>query len=76
MLSQLHTPSGHNAYSGFLHVEHAYNNPVVHVFVSLMTELALSVPNGDRYTPDQDLVYGAEGECVYVCVCVCVCVCV
>lgn len=34
-----HMPAGYNAYLGFLYLDYAYNNAVVHTFVKLLYDL-------------------------------------
>ncbi len=61
---------GHNTYIGFLHVDHAYNNPVVHVFVRLMADLttgttsrqSLPIPTPPEVTYDVDITNGVQGR--------------
>ncbi|XP_064406075.1 receptor for retinol uptake STRA6-like isoform X2 [Halichondria panicea] len=59
---------GHNTYIGFLHVDLAYNNAVVHVFVRLMADLTTGttsrrspfIPTPPEVTYDRDLAYGVQ----------------
>ncbi|XP_064406072.1 receptor for retinol uptake STRA6-like isoform X8 [Halichondria panicea] len=59
---------GHNTYIGFLHVDLAYNNAVVHVFVRLMADLTTGttsrrspfIPTPPEVTYDTDLAYGVQ----------------
>ena len=61
---------GHNTYIGFLHVDLAYNNAVVHVFVRLMADLTTGttsrrspfIPTPPEVTYDTDLAYGVQGR--------------
>lgn len=56
---------GHNAYIGFLSVDLAYNNPVVHVFVRLMADVvadnatSLNSPPSALY--NDGIAYDLEG---------------
>ncbi len=57
---------GHNAYEGFLVVDHAYNNPVVHVFVRLMVDVVADNRTSLSSRPDvlynSEIAHDVEGE--------------
>ena len=50
--------TGHRSYLGFLYVEHTHNNPIVHVFVSLMSGFQSGQPSEYRAAERRSLAYG------------------
>jgi hypothetical protein len=49
---------GHRSYLGFLYVEHTHNNPIVHVFVSLMSGFQSGQPSEYRAAERRSLASG------------------